>query len=426
MILDTLKVFGSKDIYDRFSPIIRDGMLSKEADTLVKAVGKYYDRTGITAVDWVVFNAWFQWEYRKLYNKDQMAIYSNIIDKISTHEVDETVINNIFSALIEEDYAAQIHNIVLKIIGSDEDYALGDVADKLEDFFADVWKYTSGTDEWLDLSDVKHLVDATMGSGGFDWRLEPLNKTVGPLRKGHFVIVGARPDSGKTTFLISECVNWAKQLEDDDHCILWLNNEETNEKVGRRIIESAIMWDKARVSADPAGAAEEFKRRVGSHNRIRIVKEEVFTTRSVEKYIKKFSPSLVIFDQLWKVAGYEKESANETTRQSMLFAWARNLASNVGPVVTVHQLGGEAEGERFPMMKHLYGSQTGMQGEADAIIFLGRSKDPAESAYRFLSVPKNKLGDGPKCDPTKRGSRYLLKIDYDHACFDEVEEYDIT
>jgi hypothetical protein len=207
---------------------------------------------------------------------------------------------------------------------------------------------------------------------------------------------------------------------------LWLNNEETNEKVGRRIIESGIMWDKTRVSADPAGAAEEFAKKIGSPHRIRIVKEPVFTTRSVEKYIKKFNPSLVIFDQLWKVAGFEKEAVNETTRQAMLFAWARNLASTVGPVITVHQLGGEADGERFPMMKHLYGSQTGIQGEADAIIFLGRSRDTAEADYRFLSVPKNKLGDGPKCDPTKRGSRYLIKIDYDHACFEEVEEYAVT
>jgi replicative DNA helicase len=401
-------------------------MLSKEGEVLIKAIGKYYDIHKVDTIDWSVFNGWFQFNFRKIYNKDQMSIYSNIIDKISLHDVDDTVINNVFSVLIEEDYAAQIHNIALKIIGSDEDYSLEDISDKLKSYSVDIEKYTKENKEWLDLSDVKHLVEATMGSGGFDWRLDPLNLTIGPLRKGHFVIVGARPDSGKTTFLISEGVNWARQLPNDDSCILWLNNEETNEKVGRRIIESGIMWDKSRVSADPIGAAEEFSKKIGSPHRIRIVKEPVFTVRSVEKYIKKFQPSLVIFDQLWKVAGFEKEAVNETTRQAMLFAWARNLASIVGPVITVHQLGGEADGERFPMMKHLYGSQTGIQGEADAIIFIGRSRDPSESSYRFLSVPKNKLGDGPKCDPTKRGSRYLIKIDYDHACFEEVEEYDVT
>lgn len=426
MLLDTLKVFGSKEIYDKFNPILKEGMLAKEGESIVKAIGKYYDEKKVDVIDWVEFAHWFTFQYRKLYNKEQMQIYNNIFDKVLTHVVDEDVINNIFAVLIEEDYAAQIHNIALKIIGGDDAYCIEDIDYKVKSFAEDIEKYTKDVPEWLDLGDVQYLVDSTMGAGGFEWRIEGLNVSVGPLRKGHFIIVGARPDSGKTTFLISECVNWARQLPSDDDCILWINNEETSEKVGSRIISSGIMWDKARIAYDPAGAAVLFKATIGSPHRIRIIKEEMFTTRSVEKYVKKFKPSMIIFDQLWKVSGYEKEAVNETTRQAMLFAWARNLATKVGPVITVHQLGGEAEGERFPMMRHLYGSQTGIQGEADAIIFLGRSKEMSESDYRFLSVPKNKLGDGPKCDPKKRSSRYLLKVDYEHACFEEVEEYAIT
>ena len=37
----------------------------------------------------------------------------------------------------------------------------------------------------------------------------------------------------------------------------------------------------------------------------------------------------------------------------MLFAWARGLAGKYGPVIAVHQLGGEAEGERYPPMSNL-------------------------------------------------------------------------
>jgi hypothetical protein len=196
------------------------------------------------------------------------------------------------------------------------------------------------------------------------------------------------------------------------------------EKVGRRMVESAIMWDSAKVSANPIGAAEEYRRVCGNPKRIRQFKQETFSTREVDRLIKQHKPSMVIFDQLWKVTGFEKESANETGRQSLLFAWARTIASRCGPVITVHQLGGEADGERFPMIRHLYGSQTGIQGEADAIIFLGRSREPKEADYRFLSVPKNKMGDGPRCDRTKRNSRYLLKMDYDHACFEEAGEYE--
>lgn len=423
MLLDMLHALGTRETYERFAPIIKPGTLTKDGEVLVKAIGKYYQKYKRDTVDWVEFGVYFQFEYRKLYNAEQMQPFLTIIDKLKMFVPDATVISNVFHTVIQEDYAAQIHNIALKIVGGDDHATLSDVQDKLTLYATDVDRYIHEVPDYVDLGDVKALVDATMGSGGFDWRLECLNVMVGPLRKGHFIIVGARPDSGKTTFLVSEVVNWAAQLPDDNHCILWINNEEMGEKVGRRMIESAIMWDSKKVEADPTGAAKAFRDKVGHPKRIRQVKRETFSTRDVDRLIKQYKPSLVIFDQLWKVTGFEKESANETGRQSLLFAWARGVASRCGPVVTVHQLGGEADGERFPMIKHLYGSQTGIQGEADAMIFLGRSRDPKEQDYRFISVPKNKMGDGPRCDRAKRNARYLLKVDYDHACFEEVEEY---
>jgi hypothetical protein len=116
---------------------------------------------------------------------------------------------------------------------------------------------------------------------------------------------------------------------------------------------------------------------------------------------------LIIIDQLWKVKGFEKEATTEVDRQTRMFAWARSLAKIHCPVVTVHQADGSAEGQLWIEMNQLYGSKTGIQGEADAIITLGRSHESGYENIRGLYVPKNKMvGD----DPAFRNGKFEITI----------------
>ena len=125
----------------------------------------------------------------------------------------------------------------------------------------------------------------------------------------------------------------------------------------------------------------------------------------VETLVEKYDVGLLIFDQLWKVHGFEKDAGNEVTRQTMIFNWAREMAKKIAPVITVHQADGSAEGQKWIDMGQLYGSKTGVQGEADAIITIGRL--PEEGDKRYLYIPKNKL-DGN--NQALRNGRFEIEI----------------
>ena len=56
---------------------------------------------------------------------------------------------------------------------------------------------------------------------------------------------------------------------------------------------------------------------------------------------------------------------------------------------SVHQARGDANNERYIEMHQLAGSQQAIQGEADAIIMLGRDQETPQA--RYIYVPKNKL-----------------------------------
>ncbi|MEX5624037.1 hypothetical protein ABFV62_28325, partial [Pseudomonas syringae] len=61
-------------------------------------------------------------------------------------------------------------------------------------------------------TDLESLLSKTYDGGGLSFRLSALRKMLGPLRKGNFGFIFARPETGKTTFLASEITHMAEHL----------------------------------------------------------------------------------------------------------------------------------------------------------------------------------------------------------------------
>jgi KaiC/GvpD/RAD55 family RecA-like ATPase len=236
--------------------------------------------------------------------------------------------------------------------------------------------------------------------------LDELNASIGPIGKGDFIVVGARPDAGKTTFLASEITHMASQLPPEG-TLLWLNNEERCEKVQARIITAALGVPYENIEKDWASAYEEYCREInGDVGKIVLKDISGAYVSQINRVVKRLNPSVIVIDQLRKIHGFEREAGNETTRQELIFNWARDLAKEYAPVITVHQADGTAENQEWIDMSQLHMSKTGIQGEADAIITIGRTMTKPKS--RFIYVPKNKMqGD----DPAMRNGKFEVEID---------------
>jgi hypothetical protein len=202
----------------------------------------------------------------------------------------------------------------------------------------------------------------------------------------------------------------AKQL-DTDRDVIWFNNEETRKKVKQRIFQAALGWTKDQLSDNKVKTRAELERELGRINRVRVIDDKNLSVSVVEDVLEGSKPGLIIFDQLWKIVGF-KEAFSETDRMRLLFAWARSLADRYAPVINVHQADGSAHGEMYINMNQLYNSKTGIQGEADVILGIGRTLDtsPAEVNRRYLYVSKNKLDGGPMTKDDMRNGRYTVEI----------------
>jgi replicative DNA helicase len=324
------------------------------------------------------------------------------------HHAHEEVVKT----LIELDYLALIMEECEKVKEGSSD--LEHVHILATNALKDVERYIE-KDELFVSADLSAIADR-ITSSGYEWRLDALNRSLGPLRTGNFVIVAARVEVGKTTFLASEVSYLAQQLP-KDRPVVWVNNEEESSVVFFRIVQAALGIESKIIIADSKKAMEDYAALMGGNkDKIRVTKD-MNNVRDLETLFREVNPGLIIFDQLDKVDGF-KSDEREDLKLGKIYKWARELARSYGPVIAASQLSASAVEMKDPPfigLDALRGSKTDKPGEADVVITIGKYKEPKspeEEMIRTINVPKNKLpGGGSKQVESDRHGQFLVTID---------------
>lgn len=392
-----LKVVSSRENYDRFIKYINN--VSKEVSVILKDMGKYFSTSTHTDIKWDLFAAWFKFSEHPTMKPEVMDVYERIFSDVDVMDYDDDDLQGIVHRFIDRSVSEDIAEVALAISDGDTSHSMDEIRELIESRDAKLkLKDDDSYAQWgSPITDVE---------GTLDWRLNELNAACGKLGKGDFIIIGARPDAGKTSFLASEVTHFAKQLASDE-CILWLNNEERLSKVQMRILCSALGQPQEWIESDWTRAYAAYCKAInGDEGKIILRDISGAYISQVSSIIKRHKPSVVVFDQLRKIHGYEREAGNETSRQEMVFNWARDVAKEWGAVLAVHQADGTAEGQQWIDMSQLHMSKTGIQGEADAIITIGRTPD--KPTTRYIHIPKNKMRGSM---PEHRNGKFEVELD---------------
>ena len=409
----------SKENLQKYRRYIKPHIVVKETNIILDGMDKYYKTfPSITVINWEPFTAFLIADQSKRLTDDSIIKLRMTLTKAKTfvpHHAHEEVIKT----LIELDYLAQIMEECEKVREGSSD--LEHVHILATDALKNVERYIE-KDELFVSADLSSIADR-ISSTGYEWRLDVLNRSLGPLRNGNFVIVAARVEVGKTTFLASEVSYIAQQLP-KDRPVVWVNNEEESSVVFFRIVQAALGVESKEMIADSKAAMLAYTALMGGDkDKIRVTKDTNHV-RDLETLFREINPGLIIFDQLDKVAGF-KESEREDITLGKIYKWARELARTYGPVIAASQLSASAVDLKDPPfigMDALRGSKTDKPGEADAVITLGKYKEPKtpeEEMIRTINVPKNKLpGGGSKQMESERHGQYLVTIDPIRARFE--------
>jgi replicative DNA helicase len=414
--IDILFILKNRIDYERFFPFIESNLLTTEGTLIGKYIKTYYTaHSSKDEIQWAFFRTWFFMKHPTM-DKSKKDVYLHLFKSLEEYEDTTDDLTIIMRELIRKTYAKEVAEKALRIADGSDDSALSDLNPILETAMRELGNYTEedkylvgfSHDELFDHSDDPNL---TFSLGG-------LNVTCDGISKGDFVVIGAHPDTGKTTFLIDQAVHMASQLPEGKK-VLYFNNEQKGRALNHRIISRVLGKSVDDVLTDPLESLREFEK-TGFKDKYILI-DSANTDRIIIERLKKYRDvvGLILFDQLWKVQMTALKTQNEFMALGKQYAWGREIAKEYAPVMTVHQLDGASANMKYIEMQNMFGSKVALQGEADLIINIGRVTDGSEPYnIRHFYVPKNKLTGG---DPTQRNNKFDAEIKHDICKFEDVK-----
>jgi len=391
--INLLSIFlKSRNAFDRFHSSVPEHLLESETRILINDLDLWYkqhqDIDGIAVDQLGTF-----WEFLKLtrhtsMEPDKLLLLKSMLGR-AMQAKDTGKAADILKALTLRDHAGRIAEKADKFSAGDSEIDLfEELLDDVEKAKLDAGIHDGHDHEVLDSFDtiIREITDLSLG---LQWRSPELNTALGPLRKGNFITVAAFVDTGKSTFLASEASYMAGQLEGDEKVLLF-NNEEEGKVVKLRLLMATTGLTLEQIKVDvPAAVAKYTEYMSGDKNRIIVVDSARISTGMIRRKLRQYNTKLICIDQLYKVKGFKMNGDDKLGRLQDTFEFGRELAKSYCPVIAVHQARGDANNERYIEMHQLAGSQQAIQGEADAIIMLGRDQETPQA--RYIYVPKNKL-----------------------------------
>lgn len=341
--------------------------------------------------------------------KDEQELYSDLFKRLNEIEA-VPELDSLLERFKKKGTAVQLAQAALNLAEGKEN--LEEVYQLSQELLLAQPLARMGETEFIS-DDLEELLSGQRDGTGLTWRLKCLQQALGPLRRGDFGFVFARPETGKTTFLASEVGGFLNQV-DRERPILWFNNEEQGDKVKVRCIQA--FYNISQQDLDASSSVYKQRWREDCSGKLLIYDSANIERSRVESLVRERNPSLIIFDQIDKIKGFKDDRPD--LELGKIYIWARELAKTYAPVIGVCQAGGSAENKMWLTMEDVVNAKTSKQAEADWILGIGTVHEHAN--LRYLHISKNKLSGGPESVPEYRHGKFQVLIQPMIARYEDI------
>ena len=363
-----------------------DRLFSKDVRKIKQAIDKAMDRYERTVTPDEI-EALFMSNNPTMTTAQKQA-YGSLFNQIKREspmggDVAQEVLSKLFQQVVGEDIA----NLGFDYVNGDKN-SLEPLRDLLErygdDFTPDL------RIEWDDI-EIDTLLNMNDLESQWSFNVPSLTRKVEGVNAGHLIEVGARPNTGKTSFhasLIAAPNGFAHQ---GAKCVI-LCNEEASHRVGARYLTAATGMTIQEVKANPTRARDAYE---AVKKNIKIKDASNRDMAWVESVCKSYKPDIVILDMGDKFArtgGFARP--DEALKANAIYA--RQIAkSHNCAIFYMSQLSADAEGKVLLNQSMMEGSRTGKAAEADLMVLIAKNPvvdgQEEEDTQRHLNVVKNKL-----------------------------------
>tara|TARA_R110002110_G_scaffold72908_1_gene193823 strand:+ start:2992 stop:4188 length:1197 start_codon:yes stop_codon:yes gene_type:complete len=244
--------------------------------------------------------------------------------------------------------------------------------------------------EWNDI-ELETLLARNDLEARWTFNVPSLTRKVEGVNDGHLIEVGARPNTGKTSFHASLIASPGGFAHQGANCII-LCNEEGYHRVGARYLTAATGMTMQEIKKNPTKARDLY---APVKERIKIKDATGRDMAWVESICKAYKPDIVLLDMGDKFArtgGFARpdEALKANAIHARMIAKQHECA-----VFYMSQLSADAEGKVLLNQSMMEGSRTGKAAEADLMVLIAKNppvdNQEEEDTQRHLNVVKNKL-----------------------------------
>jgi replicative DNA helicase len=363
-----------------------DRLFSKDVRKIKQAIDTAMDRYERTVTP-AEIEALFMANNPTLTTAQKQA-YSHLFQQVSKEQpmgsdVAQEVLSKLFQQVVGEDIA----NLGFDYVNGSKS-SLDPLRQMLEQYGDD---FTPNLKvEWEDI-DLDTIIAMTDLESQWTFNIPTLTRKVEGINAGHLIEVGARPNTGKTSFHAS-LVAGPNGFAWQGAKVVVLCNEEGYHRVAHRYITAATGMDKHEIVKNKTQAMAIFAK---IRDKIMFKDATGRDMNWVESVCKSYKPDVVILDmgdKFARTAGFSRP--DEALKANAIHA--RQIAKQQDcAVFYMSQLSAEAEGKVVLNQAMMEGSRTGKAAEADLMIMI--SKNPTvegqeeEDNQRHINVVKNKL-----------------------------------
>ena len=405
MELALIRTLLNKDFYEDHKGIrTPDKLFTKEVrkikNTLDYAMQQYDKNITPAELEALFFT-------RNVLTTSNKDMYKDLFRKINKEQpLSKDIAQEVLSKLFQQLVGEEIAKLGFQYVNGAEK-SLEPVRKIIQDYQDDFMPNLKV--DWCDIS-IDTLLEKEAIQAKWKFNIHSLSRRVEGISGGHLVIVGARPNTGKTSFHASLIASDGGFASQGAKCII-LCNEEHYSRVGARYLSAATNMSMEEVKGNYALAATRYK---PVHDNIKIYDSTGKDMSWVEAVVKAYRPDILVLDMGDKFATRNTDKSDIYLKEAAIHA--RNISKQYDcAIIWMSQLSAVAEGKVYVDQSMMEGSKTGKAAEADLMILIAKNPivegQDEQDTQRHLNIAKNKLRGGwhgvVHCELDGARARYL-------------------
>ena len=318
-------MLADREAYVTVSPRLREGDLSEQGRLIVEHIGDYYERDGSAGnCDPEILSRNVG---RALGNPKHKEQFAQLISDLAGIEVSPSNVVHDFLAVRREAVGAKVAQAILG--GKSED----DILPLMEEFSTLSTGSAGNAIEVLQGPNVRELVEDNFLDGNLIKVMpKSLNDRLdGGCLPGHHIVVFARPEMGKTLFLVNAIAGFLAQ----DLKVLYVGNEDPVQDIALRVVCRLAGMTKFEVF-DNLDDADDVAR-VKGYDNLTFASLTPGTPRELEALIQDHAPQVILIDQLRNLNMNEENAVQKLEKAATA---ARNIAKKHKILVSLRNTGG--------------------------------------------------------------------------------------